>query len=183
MENEHCTNVTMFRAEREVPLPYHLEQPTAHAAPFEPTLTHTSAVGTTSGFEPADLESIRPPTARRRKSNLITDSPALRALHGVGAALSRAHAQDFERRRVPVDDTPAVDEHGSDDEDEEDSGEGDGSDGFVHSESEGSTPGERSAGPVEERVRGSLSLQVPAERRASQAHIDRRGSQGGAGRA
>src|SRR5690606_23768676 len=88
MENEHCTNVSLYRASREVPLPYKIEHspPPGRAAPFSPTPTHTSATGTTTAFEPTstthhdeESQARQRPTAIRRRS-FIPDSPAMRAL-------------------------------------------------------------------------------------------------------
>lgn len=139
MENEHCTNVSLYRASREVPLPYKIEHspPPGRAAPFSPTLTHTSATGTTTAFEPTTAAAAaagrhdeeaqtrqRPSFARRR--SFIPDSPAMRALGHVGAAINRAHTQDFERKRERVEDVRAAGEEEdevaeSEDEEDEDS--------------------------------------------------------------
>ncbi|KAL4913925.1 EXS family-domain-containing protein [Aspergillus aurantiobrunneus] len=119
VENEHCTNVLLFRASRDVPLPYavvsadgQVEQPPEQPRPQEPE----AAVS----ISPAgDLEQARPSTPA---------TPVRpRALSRVGTMLASAHAQDFQRKRHPEGMGGATVAHGAqetpdDTSDEEDPG-------------------------------------------------------------
>ncbi|KAJ6155511.1 hypothetical protein N7470_006077 [Penicillium chermesinum] len=78
VENEHCTNVTLFRASRDVPLPTTSEQQTPFIAPDDP-------------------EQAAPSTPSLRHRNRRPSASVAR----VGAIFAEAHAQDFERRRLP----------------------------------------------------------------------------------
>jgi hypothetical protein len=102
VENEHCTNVHMFRALRDIPLPYKAEDemedipavaldgersddeeqtPQAHATPPRPAAE-------------IDVESGRTPTLRSRRPT----TPG-RAMSRVGTLMATAHSQDFQRKR------------------------------------------------------------------------------------
>jgi hypothetical protein len=121
VENEHCTNVSRFRASRDVPLPYEVppspeiesgaadergdrvdeEQPPrkrkSTVAPNGLTPT-TSATG-------ADLERSRSSARQRRGfppvEGEFRPSPLQRAFTHVGDIFRDAHAQDFERKKKP----------------------------------------------------------------------------------
>lgn len=99
VENEHCTNVLLFRASRDVPLPYDLP-PVAGAAPNEdgqpadavqlqdqPTTTTTDAE---HGRIPPT-----PGSARSRRQSLVG------GISRMGTMVASAHVQDFERRKQP----------------------------------------------------------------------------------
>jgi xenotropic and polytropic retrovirus receptor 1 len=108
VENEHCTNVGHFRASRDIPLPFECrnyspavlesgvlqsEQQAAEA--------HTTAM--TTSFKPPSLAPIVTGSDRSKPSPSLrfrrADSPLIRTLSVVGAAMHGAHAQDFERRK------------------------------------------------------------------------------------
>ncbi|KAL1970941.1 hypothetical protein VTN77DRAFT_2775 [Rasamsonia byssochlamydoides] len=104
VENEHCTNVHLFRALRDIPLPYHVPLPSSagdcgpaeNAVPLQEQAPPTPAATTTRA---ADLESATLPTA----------TPSLRArrpsfagtITRVGNLMATAHSQDFQRKRLP----------------------------------------------------------------------------------
>lgn len=105
VENEHCTNVHMFRALRDIPLPYQAEDdemedtpaaaldgersddeerpPQAHATPPRPVAE-------------TDLESAtgKTPALRARRP-----TSSGRAMSRVGTLMATAHSQDFQRKR------------------------------------------------------------------------------------
>jgi len=124
VENEHCTNVGRFRASRDIPLPFECRDYTpaviesghanSHATHPNP-LTSTTSPGMPSLHAYTTGSSVtRPsPSLRLRKG----ESPMVRTLSIVGAALHGAHAQDFERRKK--DDVSNVEHDSSDDEAEE----------------------------------------------------------------
>jgi hypothetical protein len=104
VENEHCTNVLLFRASRDVPLPY---EASAFVRP---------APAVDGGESPEDMqlwEQPNPATPFLPPDDIEHGAPSgssLRARHRqpsagivrVGAALASAHAQDFQRRRLPT---------------------------------------------------------------------------------
>lgn len=110
VENEHTTNVASFRASRDIPLPYSLEQSPqvkAQDETTEPTRRRRGAVsvggeedsamstGADHDLERQTTQDSSSSTLRRRMSN----TPALRALQRVGTLIASAHSQDFEKRR------------------------------------------------------------------------------------
>ena len=123
VENEHCTNVSRFRASRDVPLPYELgPTPTEPATPTDATNergdrvdeeqpqrkrkgTAGSAADPGSSATGADLS--RASTKQRRGFPQPEDeggfrpSPLQRAFTHVGDIFRDAHAQDFERKKRP----------------------------------------------------------------------------------
>lgn len=114
VENEHCTNVTRFRAARDVPLPYHMgeaspasiEAGTVGGAPTSPEAQRQQDINVTQSPGSAALARIATgssrsgyrvsPSLRRRKAE---PSPLARGLSRVGTMMHAAHAQDFERRK------------------------------------------------------------------------------------
>jgi len=101
VENEHCTNVLLFRASRDVPLPYDAPAPA------------TSTPGL-DGTQPEDvqLQEQQPATPFMASADVETGAHSISSLRArkrapsfakaVGNAMSAAHAQDFQRRRVPA---------------------------------------------------------------------------------
>lgn len=129
VENEHCTNVGRFRASRDVPLPYDLDdaptiRPEQHIPSAQPSLdrpgtapSQASGADVEQGLESGDT------TLRRRRTPRNNRTPLMRGLTTVGTIMHMAHAQDFERRRKPE-----LGEGGDDDgssEDEDADGDGD----------------------------------------------------------
>ncbi|KAJ5775214.1 uncharacterized protein N7511_000225 [Penicillium nucicola] len=82
VENEHCTNVLLFRASRDVPLPYDL--PAAQLA-----------AASTPFMSPGDVEHGTPSVSSVRAR---TRRPSV-GISRVGTIVASAHAQDFQRRR------------------------------------------------------------------------------------
>lgn len=127
VENEHCTNVSRFRASRDVPLPYELpaspddsQSPAASSQrgdridEEQPARQHKSKTAPADGLTPtpsatgADLARTRSSAKQRRPFPQPVDdedgfrpSPLQRAFTHVGDIFRDAHAQDFERKKKP----------------------------------------------------------------------------------
>ncbi|KAK2795150.1 hypothetical protein FQN52_006076 [Onygenales sp. PD_12] len=104
VENEHCTNVSRFRASRDVPLPYDVSSPSRPSLEEEqPTAadlqTQESIISDLQAATSADLERAGSDSLRQRRS-LQPPGPQ-RTLTRVGTMLATAHAQDFERKKRP----------------------------------------------------------------------------------
>jgi hypothetical protein len=99
VENEHCTNVLLFRASRDIPLPYDLP---ATAAPLDGSpedvqlqeQQHTAA--STPFMSTGDIEHGTPSVSSMRARNRRP------SISRVGTIVASAHAQDFQRRRQPT---------------------------------------------------------------------------------
>ncbi|KAL8709740.1 MAG: hypothetical protein Q9220_005526 [cf. Caloplaca sp. 1 TL-2023] len=122
VENEHCTNVGRFRASRDVPLPYEIQDPSpaeveesrdqfaAHedgpgsGRPLEPTASHL-ATGAQVSPDLLTQQQSSGSSLRRRQSSTSGipggGTPIQRGIARVGTIVTQAHAQDFERRRRP----------------------------------------------------------------------------------
>lgn len=141
MENEHCTNVILFRASRDSPLPYTISSKVEkavkklvdlkyHKFDFdlleETGFSEHSESRTTSVQQPhsshhdeeSDLGLHRMPTADRLGPSL-EGLPLLSrrksTIQNISEALNRAHIKDFQRRKKPV----AIQENDSDDDDDD----------------------------------------------------------------
>lgn len=136
VENEHCTNVGRFRASRDVPLPYIADSSETVNSPEHDGTTRPSTedggrdsltpmVSKASGTDietgtpntPATPAQPSPGSLRRRntpRTPLLT--PTLRH---VGTMLRTAHAQDYAKKKVPVNTGDAEDGASSDEEDED----------------------------------------------------------------
>lgn len=119
VENEHCTNVLLFRASRDVPLPYAVSSVDGQVEQAPAETLQAQEVPSSVSITPDDVERATPPTP---------GAPSRpRALSRVGTILASAHAQDFERKRRPDEMAGATVAHdapesGDDSTDEEDSG-------------------------------------------------------------
>lgn len=94
VENEHCTNVLLFRASRDIPLPYELPAATTpglDGAQMDDLQLREQAM--TPFMAPVDIEQGTP-----SGSSLRARRPSI--AH-VGHMIKSAHTQDFERRRRP----------------------------------------------------------------------------------
>ncbi|OJJ48406.1 hypothetical protein ASPZODRAFT_140702 [Penicilliopsis zonata CBS 506.65] len=100
VENEHCTNVQLVRASRDVPLPYDVSSPEL-VSTAEATTTPApqdlppqgQQMPTTPYMVSADMEQGTPlTTARPRRPSVVA------GISRVGTMMASAHAQDFERR-------------------------------------------------------------------------------------
>ncbi|KAJ5665181.1 uncharacterized protein N7477_007629 [Penicillium maclennaniae] len=130
VENEHCTNVLLFRASRDVPLPYDVPVPAVQTPGLD-------------GAQPGDMqlqEQIPPTTPFMAPGDVETGTPSISTLRArnrrpsfakaVGNAMSTAHAQDFQRRRLPAQMSSATvsqdmghaGDNSSDDDDDDDEG-------------------------------------------------------------
>ncbi|KAJ5317972.1 SPX N-terminal [Penicillium antarcticum] len=102
VENEHCTNVLLFRASRDVPLPYDLPVPAAaplDGSPEDVQLQEQQHAAVSTPFmSPGDVEHGTPSTSSMRARNR---RPSV-GLSRVGTIVASAHAQDFQRRRLPT---------------------------------------------------------------------------------
>ncbi|KAG9531255.1 hypothetical protein KCU93_g1881, partial [Aureobasidium melanogenum] len=137
VENEHCTNVSRYRASRDVPLPYELSKTEAEAEPTEDvegrnsddleaqrpgsvTLTPSTATGVDPARRESNAELSSPNIRQRRKPGSHEASPMVRAIHRVGTLMRASHALDFERRRKSeVHNTLEGDDEDDDDSDED----------------------------------------------------------------
>lgn len=97
VENEHCTNVTLFRASRDVPLPYEvrLNTPGLEGPQEDDVMLQEPQ---TPFLAPGDPEQGSPSTPSLRNRTRRPSASIAR----VGTAVSNAHAQDFQRRLLPV---------------------------------------------------------------------------------
>ncbi|AOA61552.1 hypothetical protein PP7435_CHR1-1013 [Komagataella phaffii CBS 7435] len=124
MENEHCTNVHLFRASRETPLPY----PTIKRKVREP------APIVTIPRKASDIESHRTTaisrkmsTATRAKSTTSTEGAPLSRtqtlrpmLEHVSKLMNEAHIKDFQRKKVDHTKSESLSDEDEDEEDEND---------------------------------------------------------------
>ncbi|KAK2811447.1 hypothetical protein FQN50_002070 [Emmonsiellopsis sp. PD_5] len=105
VENEHCTNVSRFRASRDVPLPYDVPSPSRpsleeEAHPTEADLrTQESIISDLQAATSADVERATSGSLAQRRS--LQPPEPQRTLTRVGTMLATAHAQDFERKKRP----------------------------------------------------------------------------------
>lgn len=120
VENEHTTNVKSFRASRDIPLPYSLDQSPQVPAKDQDSDPHRrrknafslddgSTQGTTTGAD-HDLErqTTEDSNASSNMRRRMGPGPALGLLQRVGTVIAAAHAQDFQKKRRPevVGDSP-----------------------------------------------------------------------------
>lgn len=155
VENEHCTNVLLFRASRDTPLPYKLptseeeqaaeEQQQPQPEPDRPQQQQRlqeeqeeAAVQQAVSDAPitGDIEQggqlPQPPTpagASVRSRRASRAAAAAAGLSRVGSIVAAAHAQDFERRKQPKPSPGAVQENDQSLEDSSDDDSADGQDG------------------------------------------------------
>lgn len=125
VENEHCANVSQYKASRDVPLPYRIE----------PLLDHVSSSADSSPDIREQRQPQRPSAAEQGDVTASTTAMAstigtlrYRADTMSGRSFSKllaeAHKQDFEKRRKTAAEQAVEDEVGDeqddDDDDEED---------------------------------------------------------------
>lgn len=129
VENEHCNNVEHFRASRDIPLPYKISgDSTPRQSQDQQAPSGTiSATGT-------DIERLPTTDSSLRHRRTPMQTPTVRALQRVGTAIAAAHAQDFEKKRKPVEgsqeEEAALTRHDSSDD------EGDDNDNIIEEEDE-----------------------------------------------
>jgi len=152
VENEHCNNVGRFRASRDVPLPYEIENESneemrskssgeedrpqatdATAATVPPPALpdysqaphNLPAERLSPGVTRTSATDIEAGSLRRRRPSL-TNSPIARAIRQAGNTMRSAHAQDYERKRKPeLGSTDADASRDDDDDDDEASSDSD----------------------------------------------------------
>lgn len=121
VENEHCTNVNLFRALRDIPLPYQLEEHTlaenidAHPSPRprreaeterEEQESHlaehpTDSTPYSSSILANDIDVESSAIAGKTPLALRARRPTLsHAMSRFGTLVATAHSHDFQRRRV-----------------------------------------------------------------------------------
>jgi hypothetical protein len=116
VENEQQANQTKFRASRDIPLPYELDNGDYTPAALEDGPTGEQNTPSTPGSHHlapvvTGSEHSRPTPSLRNRRTL--ESPINRALSMVGARVHMAHTEDFERRRPDI---VSMDADSSDDE-------------------------------------------------------------------
>lgn len=102
VENEHCTNVLLFRASRDVPLPYEIPGPSTPgpALDGEQSLEDVQLqeqLASTPFINAGDVEYGTPSASSLRARHRRPSA----GLSRVGTIVASAHAQDFERRKLP----------------------------------------------------------------------------------
>lgn len=114
MENEHVTNRHLYRASREVPLPYQLARRPSVRYSEDQTRAedHEANVGYES-IGPQEAQQT-PATLRSRRESIL--SPGV--LQNVSKAIVNAHAKDFQRRKPKPEESP--DDNGSSDDENSD---------------------------------------------------------------
>lgn len=150
VENEHCNNVGRFRASRDVPLPYDIEDessqdilhktaeditqeagaPQTQQQPLHSDRVQASQNMPSEGLShdgtrasATDLEQGHAGTSAaslRRRHPSITNSPIARAFRSAGNTMRSAHAQDYERKRKPENEVAATEAAKDDDDDDDD---------------------------------------------------------------
>ncbi|KAF4449834.1 hypothetical protein F53441_7029 [Fusarium austroafricanum] len=130
VENEHCANVSQYKASRDVPLPYSIEPLIARAsmdtvAPQQPedapgiaSLEAPSRQGTAESTA-VSIGQAEEGISRRRTGGTVPPPPK----RTLSRMLAEAHRQDFEKKRRPLEQTDedrAAELGQSDDEDDAD---------------------------------------------------------------
>lgn len=105
VENEHCTNVHLFRASRDVPLPYDIQPPEtpsvltdidpSHDVPLQTQMPTPTAATTGVDVEQGTIPPGTSASMRQRRQSLVG------GISRVGTMMATAHAQDFERKKRP----------------------------------------------------------------------------------
>ncbi|CCH41884.1 putative membrane protein [Wickerhamomyces ciferrii] len=113
MENEHVTNKHLYRASREVSLPYDVVKRVKPDQQRSDDLE--SRVGYDSIGQQQEQPDTTPASMRRRRDTLLNSG----VLRDVGLAIVNAHAKDFQRRSTKPGEIPE-DNNSSDDDDNSD---------------------------------------------------------------
>lgn len=113
MENEHCTNVTLFRASRDSPLPYAISNRVERSIrklvrlkydTFDSSQSALQRTETTrtyfTGDDEADIGLSNTPMSKRKD---IGELRRRTTMHSFTDTLNKAHIKDFQRRRTVVD--------------------------------------------------------------------------------
>ncbi|CAJ2507578.1 Uu.00g087640.m01.CDS01 [Anthostomella pinea] len=137
VENEHCGNVSQYKASRDLPLPYHFEheplverassteqepskRAVASGADVNPAGASVQARAQGAGTAPDEAPPRDVEGLRRRKTFQLTRAKSIRGI------MADAHKQDFEKKRRPAEPTidaeaeSAEDVRSDEDEDDDD---------------------------------------------------------------
>ncbi|KAL6914030.1 hypothetical protein FSST1_011790 [Fusarium sambucinum] len=133
VENEHCSNVSQYKASRDVPLPYSIEPLMARASTDDsvavqetqgtagvPSFEEPSRLGTAESTGVSLGQAEEGVSRRRAGTGAPPPPPPKRTFSRM---LAEAHKQDFEKKRRPLDQTqedPTAELEQSDDEDDAD---------------------------------------------------------------
>lgn len=101
VENEHCGNVSQYKASRDVPLPYRIEPLMDRASISERPATHDEAEATADVDRRATASSTAISTAEEGPVRRRADTVSSR--RNFTRILAEAHKQDFEKKRRPAD--------------------------------------------------------------------------------
>lgn len=119
VENEHCSNVSQYKASRDVPLPYRIEPLIGPAS--------TDGVPGSRDTDIGGLDESRQATATATGVDLVEEGTTRQRPDTRGSVkrnfskiLADAHRQDFEKRRKPVEGSPSMDVSRADYDDDED---------------------------------------------------------------
>ncbi|KAK8173246.1 EXS family-domain-containing protein [Phyllosticta citrichinensis] len=172
VENEHCTNVGRFRASRDIPLPYSIPATSEESFPQSPSAHENgetrrrppsarsaqTGTGASTDQDGAHLE------AQRSHTRSIGDhgTPLQRNISRTTTFLHAAHAQDFERKRMPElgeRNVPDADDDDEDDDDDDEDEFGDTSSDGLGRQSADERPSNGKA-----RTRSSLDRAMNLER-------------------
>lgn len=128
VENEHCTNVLLYRASRDLPLPYEIPSQVPHTTPSQngrqsQDVQLESRPAASPFVASGELEQ-GPPSSGRQTTRARRPSLA-EGMSRVGTMMATAHAQDFQRRKNPdpvSGDSPLQQEQGDDSHDDSSDG-------------------------------------------------------------
>ncbi|KAJ4255448.1 Xenotropic and polytropic retrovirus receptor 1 [Fusarium torreyae] len=132
VENEHCGNVSQYKASRDVPLPYNIEPLMARAsmdgsiAPQQPDgTTGVGALETPSRQGTAQSTGVSLGQAEEGTSRRRTGTAPPPPKRTLSRMLAEAHKQDFEKKRRPLEQTQEEQaaEMGQSDDDDDDADE------------------------------------------------------------
>ncbi|KAK5111360.1 hypothetical protein LTR62_005200 [Meristemomyces frigidus] len=131
VENEHCANVGRSRALRDPALPFDL-QPETTSQPLVPSVPGNQEVGPVLSSSASGREDVETGNAasslRQRRQGVpapSADSPVYRALQRAGTTFVTAHAMDYEKKRVTLEDVRKEEEDDDDDDGDEEDSDGD----------------------------------------------------------
>jgi hypothetical protein len=101
VENEHCSNVALFKAFRDVPLPYKIESSPEESSDRQARVGYDGITGTTESSSSSALSPHRTPTSGHLEAQVSpNDGMRRRALTSTFTSiLANAHTQDFEKKR------------------------------------------------------------------------------------
>lgn len=124
MENEHATNVTTFRALKNLPLPYPVKTGVEKAVDRLVRLHFVQHSATHDLERLKDLERVNTSTSRHKQTPSVSDTevgtPKRRKLtiFNIGDRINKAHIKDFQRRKTFRDYSDEEEEEEDDDDDD-----------------------------------------------------------------